>query len=199
MEGKQRLTCRKRKCRICRQAKEKEMHCLSGCTRLAATEYLERHNNALMILFVALRMQEELLVKNTKLYIERWDKGTVIENNECKYKNKNKLFLIDILCSGENNVDTKHAEKLQKYQQLAFEIRQRQPGHKVMIIPIVTGCSGVFRCVTGCLGGGLRRVINEIGRIISDDEKTRAISNEMVKTVLFESKSITRKVLSGLI
>ena len=137
-----------------------------------------------MILFVALGIQEELLVKNTKLYIERWDKGTVIENNECKYKNKNKLFLIDILSSGENNADTKHVEKLQKYQQLAFEIRQRQPGHKVMIIPIVTGCLGVFRCVTGCLGGGLRRVINEIGRIISDDEKSRAISNEMVKTVL---------------
>ena len=27
-------------------------------------------------------------------------------------------------CLSENNVDTKHAEKLQKYQQLAFDIRQ---------------------------------------------------------------------------
>ena len=29
-----------------------------------------------------------------------------------KYKNKNNIFLIDMACS--NNVDTKHAEKLQK-------------------------------------------------------------------------------------
>ena len=89
-------------------------------------------------------------------------------------------------CLSENNVDTKHAEKLQKYQQLAFDIRQRRPGYNVMIILIVIGC----------LGGG---VTNKIGRLISDEKKTRAVSKEMVKTVLFESESITRNVLSGLI
>ena len=46
------------KCRICRKTKETVMHWLSACTRLAATEYLKRHNNALMILCVALVMQE---------------------------------------------------------------------------------------------------------------------------------------------
>ena len=45
----------------------------------------------------------------------------------------------------------------------------------------------------------MRRAANQIGRLISDEKKTRATLNEMVKTVLFESKSITRKVLSGLI
>ena len=49
------------KCRICRQAKETVMHWLSGCTRQAATEYLKRHNNALMILCLALEIQEGLL------------------------------------------------------------------------------------------------------------------------------------------
>ena len=42
------------KCAICRQAKETVMHWLSGCTRLALTGYLKRHNNAIMILCVAL-------------------------------------------------------------------------------------------------------------------------------------------------
>ena len=92
-------------------------------------------------------------------------------------------------CPSENNVDVKHAEKLQKYQQLAFVIRERQPGYNVMIIQIVSGC----------FGEGMRRVTNQIGRLISDKKKTRAISNKMVKTVLFESESITRKVLLGLI
>ena len=78
-----------------------------------------------------------------KWYKERWKKGTVIENDELKwdfefhlrkattvrqpdvtikYTNKNKIFLIYMVCPSANNVDAKHAEKLQKYQQLVFEI-----------------------------------------------------------------------------
>ena len=41
----------------------------------------------------------------------------------------------------------------------------------------------------------MRRVTNQIGQLILDEKKTRAILNEMVTTVLFESESITRKVL----
>ena len=66
VEGKQRrLPVESDKCRICRQVKETVMHWSSGCTRLAATEYLKRHNNAI-ILCVILGMQEGLLEKNTK-------------------------------------------------------------------------------------------------------------------------------------
>ena len=67
---------------------------------------------------------------------------------------------------------------------------ERETGarYNVMIIPIVIGC----------FGGGMRRVTKQIGRLISVEKKTRAISNEMVETVLFEKESLTRKVLSGL-
>ena len=51
-----------------------------------------------------------------------------------------------------------------------------------MIIPNVIGCSG----------GGMRRVTNQIGRLVSHEEKTRPISNEMAKKALFGSE------LSGL-
>ena len=77
-------------------------------------------------------------------------------------------------CPSENNVDAKHTKKLQKYQQFAFEIRERRLGYNVMIILIVTYC----------LGGGMRQVTNQNGRLISDEKKTRAISNEMVKHYL---------------
>ena len=40
---------------------------------------------------------------------------------------------------------------------------------------------------------------NQIGQLRSDKKKTRTISNETVKTVLLESESIARKVLSELI
>ena len=56
-----------------------------------------------------------------------------------EYKNKNKIFLIDTACPNRNNVDDKHAEKPQKYQQLAIKIRERRPGYKEMIIPIAIG------------------------------------------------------------
>ena len=75
-----------------------------------------------------------------------------------EYKNKNKISLIDMACPSENNVDAKHAEKLQKYQWLAFKIRQKQLEYNVMIIPIINGC----------LGGGMRRVTNQTGQLISD-------------------------------
>ena len=92
-----------------------------------------------MILCAALGIQEGLLGKNKKWYKKkRWNKVTVIENDErklcwdfehhlCKtattrgpdvtieYKDKNKIFLIDMACPSENDVDAKHAVKLQKY------------------------------------------------------------------------------------
>ena len=51
------------KSRIYRKAKETVMHWLSICTRLAAMEYLKRHNNMPMMLCVTLRIQERLLGK----------------------------------------------------------------------------------------------------------------------------------------
>ena len=56
-------------------------------------------------------------------------------------------------CPNENNVEWKHAEKLQKYKQLAFEISYRQTGYNEMIISIVIDC----------LGAGMTRVTNQTG------------------------------------
>ena len=61
--------------------------------------------------------------------------------------------------------------------------------YNVMVIPIVIGC----------LGGDMRQITNRIGRLIPEEKKARAISNKMVKKVLFESESIATKLLSGLI
>ena len=156
--------------------KQGNNNALSGCTRLAATEYLKRHNSVLIMLCLALEVQKGMLGKNKKWYKERWNKGTVIESDECKlcwdfeyhlrkttsgrrpdvtieYKNKNNIFLIGMACPNENNVEWKHAEKLQKYKQLAFEISDRKTGYNEMIIPIVIDC----------LGAGMRRVTNQTG------------------------------------
>ena len=58
-----------------------------------------------------------------------------------------------MVCPSQNNVDTKHTKRLQKYQQLTFKISDRQPEYNVMIIPIVIDC----------LGGGIRQGTKQIG------------------------------------
>ena len=88
-----------------------------------------------------------------------------------------------MVCPSQNNVDTKHTKRLQKYQQLTFKISDREPEYNVMIFPIVIDC----------LGGGIRQGTKQIGRLISDKKKTRAASNKIVWIVLFESENITKK------
>ena len=90
-------------------------------------------------------------------------------------------------CPCENKMNAKHEEKLKNINNLHLR-SERGAGYNVMIISIVIGC----------LGGGMRRVTNQIGRLISEEKKTRAISNEMMETVLFEKETLTRKVISGL-
>ena len=61
----------------------------------------------------------------------------MIENNEQK-----KLWIMDMACPNEKNIGEKHREKLTKYQQLAFEMREKRPGYRVETVPIVIGCLG---------------------------------------------------------
>ena len=51
------------------------MYWLSGCTRLAATEYTKRQNNALMMLCVTLGIQEGLLVKKYEMVQRKVEQG----------------------------------------------------------------------------------------------------------------------------
>ena len=77
----------------------------------------------------------------------------------------------------------KHYEKLTKYQQLAFEMREKRPEYRVEIVPIVIGC----------LGGGMKQVECQVKKIIKDEGGARWTCNEMLKAVLFESESMLRK------
>ena len=76
--------------------------------------------------------------------------------------------------------------------QLCFEVRERREGYTVEVIPTIIGC----------LGGGMKELRTNIERILKnycDDNELDIIANEMQKTVLWESESIIRKTLSGLL
>ena len=69
---------------ICIQHSETVEHLVAGCTKLAKSEYLTKHNQALMILAVAWAKQQELVSQEAIWYKQRWYRGTVPENDKAK-------------------------------------------------------------------------------------------------------------------
>ena len=74
-------------------------------------------------------------------------------------------------------------EKLTKYQQLTFDMRERHPGYMVMVILIVVGA----------LRGRLKKTISELSKLIMKQEIVMRTVSEM------NSESIIQKVMSGLV
>ena len=72
-------------------------------------------------------------------------------------KEEKRIWICDMACLQQQNLETKRAEKLRKYQQLAFEMREKRPGYLVTVIPIVVGA----------LGGGLKKMISELSKLIT--------------------------------
>ena len=98
------------------------------------------------------------------------------------------ILLADMECPNESNKEAKREEKIRKYQQLCFELRE---GYTVKVIPMVIGC----------LGGGMKKLKVNMKRIFDNDNdnEIELIAHEMQKTVLWESESLIRKILSGLL
>ena len=52
----------------------------------------------------------------------------------------------------------KRNEKVTKYRQLAFDLRERRPGYNITIVPIVIGA----------LRGGIKEVLHHVERVFSE-------------------------------
>ena len=200
------------KCRLCGEFRETVQHLLAGCKKLAGSEYVRRHDKALKVLAVRWAVDNGLLPEGTKWYTEKWEKGKVITNNGKKLywdwehkmrisctarrpdltledSRKKEILLVDMACPNEWNKEEKREEKIRKYQQLCYEIRERRNGYKVKVVP----------AVIGCLGGGMKRLKDDIGKLFNNEEDLHRTSREMQKVVLWESETIVRKVISGLL
>ena len=96
-------------------------------------------------------------------------------------------------CPQQANIAAKRNAKMTKYRQLAFESRERRPGFDIAVIPVVIGA----------LGGGMKEVLRDVERVFSERlERERSAERavaEMQKTVVMDSESMVRKVLSGLL
>ena len=59
-----------------------------------------------------------------------------------EYKKRKVIHLVHMAFPSDKNVLEKNKKKRQKYQQLVFEARERRPGYRVEVIPIVIACIG---------------------------------------------------------
>ena len=204
------------RCRLCGDFNETLEHLVAGCKVMANSEYLARHNRALMVMAIAWAKEYGLVAREVVWYKENWTRGKVLENANSKLiwdfefnlrktttsrrpdliledKEKSKIWICDMACPQQANIVAKRHEKLTKYRQLAFELRERRLGYDVEIVPVVIGA----------LGGGIKQVLCDVERVFSKHpEKERlakATVAEMQKTVLMDSESMVRRVLSGLL
>ena len=165
-----------------------------------------------MILAVAWAKEHGLISQDVAWYEQRWDRGTVFENERAmlvwdfefhlrkmitsrrpdlilETKEDRKILICDMPCPQQQNIDTKRMEKLTKYRQLAFEMRERRPGYVIKMVPVIIGA----------LGGEMKMLKTELKTLFNDQELVDKIAGEMQRTVLMNSESIIRRVISGLI
>ena len=176
------------KCRLCGEHQETVHHLLSGCKKLAGTEYVKRHNNTLKVLAVKWATENGLLPKDTKWYTTKWELGKVTEKDGKKLfwdwkhpmrtdgiarrpdltledTSKKTILLIDMACPDEKNKIAKRDEKIGKYSRLCFELRERRKSYTVNVDP----------ANTGCLGGGMQELKESIGEIFEYENNDKEL------------------------
>ena len=76
----------------------------------------------------------------------------------------------------------KLAEKIQKYQQLHYKLRERRPGFMVKVVPIVTGC----------LGGGMKQLQEDIRDFFNEKERFNEMRKIISAKLIHSSESYVR-------
>ena len=176
------------KCRLCGEYRKTIQHLLSGCKKLAGSKYVKRHNNTLKVLAVKWAMEMGIMPVGTKWHAEKWEKGKVLENGRKRLywdwehrmrtnctarrpgltledEEKKTILLVDMACPNEANRQVKREEKIKKYEQLCFELKERREGYTVKVIPIVTGC----------LGGGMKGLKTDMQKIFEYENEKRTL------------------------
>ena len=186
-------------CRMCGEMDETIMHVVSECRMLAQKEYKARHDKVASIVHWSLCKKFQLQ-HSEKWYDHRAEK--VLENKEVKLlwdfnvqtdkeiharrpdiilvdKEKGKTWVIDIAVCGDGRVEQKEREKIEKYQELAEEIRKIWRTSAV-VVPIVIGALGGI--------AKLKKYTKQLGIELERDR--------LQMTALLETARILRKTLN---
>ena len=146
-------------CRVCNAEKE-TIHHISGCTALAPTKYLQRHDKVCKYVHELLLREHGFNQKRIPWYkhlpkpVEENENVKIlwnfaiqtdhqINNNEPDIvivdKTKKEALLIDIAIPADNNVSRKRLEKIRNYTDLSVELKTLWGLNKVKIVPVIIG------------------------------------------------------------
>lgn len=151
-------------CRRCGQALESIQHITSSCSILAPKEYTNRHNGMAKIYHQAIAIKTGLLTARKKIhdyvpptvlennrYLLYWD--NVIQTDRKIAHNRPDIVLfnkvdkeatiIDITVPADDNIIKAYSEKLSKYQDLAFELKEIHKLRTVTILPLIISTNGL--------------------------------------------------------
>ena len=141
-------------CRLGGKAPETLVHILAGCSALAQSKYLERHNAALKVLFFEMTRDLRLIdsvppwyscavpkpVYESSEALAFWDgpvyaEHTIVKTNRVdarfvEHKNK-KVWAVKMSCPWIEHREKKSEEKTVKYGPLRFELKTQYPGYDV--------------------------------------------------------------------
>ena len=150
-------------CRLCKKKDETVNHLVSECEKLAQKEYKRRHDK------VALALHWDMCKKKGFACADKWYEHVpegVLENNDFKIlwdftiqtdhviqarrpdivvldKKAGTCQIIDVAISGDKRVVDKEQEKIDKYQDLAREMR-RLWKVKTKVVPVIIGALGTI-------------------------------------------------------
>jgi len=190
-------------CRLCGKSLESVQHILSSCSALAQTKYLQRHNNALKILFFEVLRSLDLISKVEPWYsdakpkpkyeneraVAYWDvplyadtthvKANRIDATIIDHSNK-QVKVLEMSCPWQENRESKDIEKTTKYTQLRLELANRYPEYKIK----------QYNIIIDALGGCSKEVEQNVKDIVGD--KFEIILRQMQKSILTSSLHIAR-------
>lgn len=152
------------KCRLCNVAEESVQHLSSGCSTIANTKYLARHNNMGKVVHQLLCLQKDLIQHFTPHHV--YTPKTVLENQHSKVywdltlitdrgvehnrpdmvvwdKLNKTATIIDFAVPQDNNLAKTYAEKIRKYEALAHQMKDMWKLKSVIIKPLVITVNGL--------------------------------------------------------
>lgn len=152
------------KCRLCNSAEESVQHLSSGCSAIAGTRYLSRHDNMGKVIHQLLCLQKHLLEKFTPHHL--YSPQPVIENEQHKIywdltivtdrsvehnrpdmvvwdKVAKTALIIDFAVPQDYNLSKTYVEKITKYEALAQQMKAMWQLEKVTIMPLEISVNGL--------------------------------------------------------
>jgi hypothetical protein len=190
------------KCRLCKDKDETVNHIIGECRTLAEKAYKKRHDKVATTLHWEMcktnglehepkwyQHQPQKVVENEKVKI-LWDWNVqtdkVIEHRRPDIilvnKEEKTCQIIDVAIPVDHNIRKKTKEKVEKYQELRWEVKKLWEMNKVEVVPIIIGALGAL---PKDLEKWLRRC------------KMKTKPGQLQKTVLIETAHILRKTLDS--